>query len=82
MEIWKSMAHDKIEGTRVTFNTLLDGFAKQGQYTDVRDVVSEFERIRLPPTVLTYNMLMNAYVRGGQHLKLPQLYKEMATHNL
>ncbi|KAE8672303.1 hypothetical protein F3Y22_tig00111847pilonHSYRG00170 [Hibiscus syriacus] len=29
------------------------------------------------PTQMTYNMLMNAYARGGQHHKLPQLLKEM-----
>ncbi|XWS51341.1 hypothetical protein CRYUN_Cryun12cG0168900 [Craigia yunnanensis] len=60
MKVWKLMISEKIEGTRVTFNTLLDGFAKQGQYVEARDVISEFGKIGLQPTVMTYNMLMNA----------------------
>ncbi|KAF6174901.1 hypothetical protein GIB67_026389 [Kingdonia uniflora] len=46
MEIWKSMMHDKIEGTRVTFNTLLDGFAKQdGENRQVPNPKS-YEKLR------------------------------------
>ena len=39
------MMSDKIEGTRVTFDTLLDGFSKQGHYVEARDVIYEFEFI-------------------------------------
>lgn len=76
------MMKEKIEGTRVTFNILLDGFAKQGCYVEARDVICEFGKLGLQPTVMTYNMLINAYARGGQELRLPQLLKEMAALNL
>ena len=76
------MMNEKIEGTRITFNTLVDGFAKQGRYMEARDVIFEYGKLGIQPTVMTYNMLMNAYARGGQHLKLPQLLKEMATLDL
>lgn len=82
MAIWKMMMKEKVRGTRVTFNTLVDGFAKQGRYSEARDVVFEFRKIGLRPTLLTYNMLVNAYARGGQHSKIPQLLKEMACHDL
>ncbi|KAF8399831.1 hypothetical protein HHK36_015703 [Tetracentron sinense] len=66
----------------VTFNFLLDGFAKQGHYIEARDVVSEFGRIGLQPTVMRYNMLINAYAQGEQDSKLPQLLKEKEALNL
>ncbi|GFP99061.1 pentatricopeptide repeat-containing protein at5g50280 chloroplastic [Phtheirospermum japonicum] len=72
----------KIEGTRITFNILLDGFAKQGHYVEARDVICEFGKIGFRPNVMTYNMLINAYARGGQESKLPMLLKEMAALNL
>ncbi|XP_055960562.1 pentatricopeptide repeat-containing protein At5g50280, chloroplastic-like [Mercurialis annua] len=73
---------EKVEGTKVTFNILVDGFAKQGHYVEARDVISEFGKLGLHPTAMTYNMLMNAYARGGQHSRLPQLMKEMENLNL
>ena len=76
------MRRYKVEGTRVTFNTLVDGFAKHGHYKEARDVISKFANVGLHPTVMTYNMLMNAYARGGRHSKLPELLEEMAAHNL
>ncbi|KAL4374137.1 hypothetical protein AHAS_Ahas05G0151700 [Arachis hypogaea] len=81
MKIWKLMMLDKIEGTRVTFNIIVYGFAKQGRYMEARDVISEFGKMGLHPTMMTYNMLMNAYARGGRHSKLPQLLKEMENLN-
>lgn len=76
------MRTNKVEGTRVTFNILVDGFAKQGHYVEARDVIFEFGKIGFQPTVMTYNMLMNAYARGAQESKLPQLLKEMAALEL
>ncbi|KAK8990860.1 hypothetical protein V6N11_028816 [Hibiscus sabdariffa] len=46
-EVWKPMINGTIEGTRVTFDMLLDGFAKQGQCIEARDVVSGFGKIGL-----------------------------------
>ncbi|QHO11971.1 Pentatricopeptide repeat-containing protein [Arachis hypogaea] len=82
MKIWELMMLDKIEGTRVTFNILVDGFAKQGRYMEARDVISKFRKMGLHLIVMTYNMLMNAYTREGRHSKLPQLLKEMENLNL
>ncbi|KAE8736294.1 Detected protein of confused Function [Hibiscus syriacus] len=46
MKVWKLMIKEKIEGTRVTFNILLDGFAKQdGENGQVPDVKS-YEKLR------------------------------------
>ena len=53
------MMKEKIIGTRITFNTLIDGFAKLGHYMEARDVISEFGKIGLQPTELTCNILMN-----------------------
>ncbi|KAJ8491944.1 hypothetical protein OPV22_013665 [Ensete ventricosum] len=82
MEIWKFMISNKVEGTRVTFNIILDGLAKHGLYVQARDVIYEFGKLGLPPTVMTYNILMNAYAQGGQHCKLPQLLKDPSVLNL
>ncbi|KAL8475008.1 hypothetical protein ACS0TY_031435 [Phlomoides rotata] len=54
-----TLMRDKVEGTRVTFNILVDGFAKQGLYSEARDVVSEFRKLGFHPNVMMYNMLMN-----------------------
>ncbi|KOM24603.1 hypothetical protein LR48_Vigan2345s000100 [Vigna angularis] len=36
----------------------------------------------MQPTVVTYNMLINAHAKGGQLSKLPQIFKEMAVLKL
>ena len=36
---------EKVEGTGVTFNILVDGFAKQGLYMEAREVISEFGEV-------------------------------------
>ncbi|CAN4085219.1 unnamed protein product [Withania somnifera] len=66
MKIWKMMIRDKIEGTKA----------------EARDVICEFGKLGLRPTVMIYNMLISAYARGGQESRLPQLLKEMAALSL
>jgi pentatricopeptide repeat protein len=81
-EVWKTMREENCAGTRVTFVTLVDAFAKQGLLRDARDVIFEFEKLGHKPDLMIYNMLLNAYCRGGNHRKGPEILHEIRSAGL
>nr|CAB3463541.1 unnamed protein product [Digitaria exilis] len=61
----------------VTYNTLVAGLCKLGQWRDASELVEDMPRRGCPPDVVTFRMLFDGMCAAGEFLEADQVLNEM-----
>ncbi|CAN1816013.1 Pentatricopeptide repeat-containing protein At3g53170 [Linum perenne] len=75
--ILDEMSYLGIEGSTVTFNTIVDGYGKAGMFVEMENSLAEMvENGSSVPDIFTLNSVIGAYGRSGQIEKMEKWYDE------
>lgn len=66
---------ESIEGSRKVYNTILDIFAKKGDFTQMRNAWDQMIRLGIEPTLETYNIILSSLQGDTQQMK--DTYEDM-----
>ncbi|WOL13374.1 pentatricopeptide repeat-containing protein [Canna indica] len=81
-ELLNVMKSDGIEPSRISFNTLINGFIKEGNINSAMQVFERMKGTKMPkgsgisPNLKTYIMLLQGLVEEGEFEKAVGIYKE------
>jgi pentatricopeptide repeat protein len=73
---------EKNQIDEVMFNTILDCFTKTKDESSLNRILFDMKNLNIPPSVVTYGVLIKFYVNYGNQYKANKLFTEMISENI